>query len=80
MQAVVDNVKNLIRAKGLKQKFVAEKMGLSPQEFSNILTGRKKFTTEYVVPVCNALNITANELFGIKSQIEVRKEHNHDKT
>lgn len=67
MQAVVDNVKNLIRAKGLKQKFVAEKMGLSPQEFSNILTGRKKFETEYVVPVCNALNITANELFGIKT-------------
>ncbi len=65
MQAVIDNVKTLIRAKGLKQKFVAEKMGISPQEFSNILTGRKKFETEHVVPICNALNITANDLFGI---------------
>lgn len=67
MQTVVDNVKDLIRTKGLKQKFVAEKMGLSPQEFSNILTGRKKFETEHVVPICNALNITANDLFGIKT-------------
>ncbi len=65
MQAVIDNVKTLIRAKGLKQKFVAEKMGISPQEFSNILTGRKKFETEHFVPICNALNITANDLFGI---------------
>lgn len=62
---IIENIRSCIAKKGLKQNYIAEKAGFTPQEFSNILCGRKKFNTEYVVPVCRALGITANELFGV---------------
>ena len=65
MNEIIESVRNAIEAKGLKQCVVAERAGFTPQEFSNILCGRKTFRTEYVAPVCNALGITPNELFGI---------------
>lgn len=67
MQQIIDTIKKLINDKGLKHKYVAEQMGLTPQEFSNMLCGRKEFKTEHVVPICKALNITANDLFGLSN-------------
>lgn len=64
---VINNIKSVIKAKGLKQKYVAEKAGFTPQEFSNILNGRKRLEINYVHCVCDALNITPNELFDSNS-------------
>lgn len=61
----LENIRKFISDKGLKQKYVAEKAGFNPQDFSNMLNHRKEFKTAYVVPVCNALSITPNDLFGI---------------
>ena len=66
--SIVVNIKHYIKEKGLKQKYVAERLNMTQQEFSNILNGRKEFKTEYVVPMCNALGITANELFTSPEQ------------
>ncbi len=63
MNTVTNNIKTIIKAKGFKQKHIAEQLGLSEQNFSNILCGRKIFKTEYVNSVCRALEITPNELF-----------------
>lgn len=68
MNIVVDNIRAIIKANGLKQKYVAEKAGFTPQEFSNMLNGRKQFQTEYVNRVCNALSITPNDLFRVKNE------------
>ena len=65
MNEIIESVRSFIELKGLKQCAVAERAGFTPQEFSNILCGRKVFKTEYVAPVCNALGITPNELFGV---------------
>lgn len=64
MNIVIDNIKSIIKSNGLKQKYVAEKAGLTPQDFSDILNGRKRFEINYVVNICNTLGITPNELFG----------------
>ena len=63
MQEIINHIKQLITDKGLKQKYVAEQMGLSQNDFSNMMNGRKEFKVEYVVPLCKALGISANELF-----------------
>lgn len=63
----IKNIRKIINDKGLKHKYVAEKAGLKPQDFSNMLNNRKEFKTAYVVPVCNALGITPNDFFGITS-------------
>lgn len=61
----LENIRKIINDKGLKHKYVAKKAGFKPQDFSNMLNNRKEFKTAYVVPLCNALGITPNDLFGI---------------
>ena len=63
MQEIINHIKQLITDKGLKQKYVAEQMGLSQNDFSNMMNGRKDFKVEYVAPLCKVLGISANELF-----------------
>lgn len=63
---LIDNVKLLIKTSGLKQKVVAEKAGMTEQQLCDLLNGRKTFTSDYVCPLANALNVTPNVLFGIE--------------
>lgn len=63
METVVTNIKRIMAEKGLKQKFVAEKADFTAQQFSDLLTGRKKFDVTYVIPICRALDVNPNELF-----------------
>lgn len=37
----------------------------APEKFNALLRGRKRLTSDDVVPICKALGITPNELFGI---------------
>ena len=67
MNNAISNIRDIIRDKGYKQCVIAEKAGFSPQDFSNILCGRKVFKVEYVKSICIALEVTPNDLFGIKS-------------
>lgn len=64
MNVVTANVKKLIATRGIKQKYIAQKMGLSEPEFSNIMNGRKILKPEIVPLLCDALDVTPNELFG----------------
>lgn len=70
MNNVVSNVRDIIRDKGYKQCVVAEKAGFSPQDFSNMLCGRKVFKVEYVVSICKALEISPNDLFDMEAEDE----------
>lgn len=63
-KTIVTRLNELIRSKGYKQYVVAEKAGFTSKELSDLLNGRKTFKAEYVRPLCKALCITPNELFG----------------
>lgn len=63
MQSTAVKTKFIIESRGLKQKYVAEKAGFTPADFNNLLCGRKLFKADYVIPICNALGVTPNELF-----------------
>lgn len=67
MSTTAERVSQIIKAKGYKQCVIAEKAGFSPKDFSNLLCGRKTFKTEYVNPICNALGVTPNDIFGLNS-------------
>lgn len=64
---VIQNIRTIIKEKGVKQNFVANKAGFTPQEFNNILCSRQLLKTESIVNLCNALDITPNELFMFKN-------------
>jgi DNA-binding Xre family transcriptional regulator len=50
--------------KGLKQSSVAKKAGFKEQSFSLLMTERKVFRAEYVLPIAVALGVTPNDLFA----------------
>lgn len=68
MQTIALRVKAIIKEKGYKQYIIAKKAGFSPQDFSSILCGRKTFKADFINPICYALSITPNELFGIEAK------------
>lgn len=61
-----ENIKKIIRKKGMFKSAVAEKAGYDTKKFSNMLNGRKLVTDVDVMNIANALEVTPNELFGIK--------------
>ncbi len=63
---VAPNIKRIIKTNGLKQKIVAEKAGFKEKELSNMLNGRKLVSDIDILPLCIALGVTPNELFGVE--------------
>ena len=59
-----ENLKQIVKAKGLKVGFVAEKCGYSLNMFSSLMNGRKRISPLDVVKICEGLGITPNELFS----------------
>lgn len=66
--STAEMIYKIIDEKCLKQSAVARAAGYDPKKFNALLRGRKKMTSEDVVPICKALGVTPNELFGIEPQ------------
>lgn len=50
----------LISDKGLKQNYVADKIGISEQSMSALVHGHKKFTADIAIQIGNVLNVSPN--------------------
>lgn len=61
---IVFNIKHIIDEKGMKQGVVAKRAGFTPQEFSNIMNGRRKLLrVEHLPAIAFAIGIDVNTLF-----------------
>ena len=63
---VAKNIAGVIENKGLKQVYIAEKAGDSPQELNDMLNGRRLIKANDIARISLALGVDANYLFGIK--------------
>ena len=63
-QKTIDNIRRLIRTKGLKQTFVAEKAGLTDQQLTDILNNRRLLRVEHLEPLARALGVTIETLIS----------------
>lgn len=60
---IIQNIKNVIAKKGMRQGIVAASAGFSKQDFSNMLNDRRKLLrVEYLAPIAFALGVDVNEL------------------
>ncbi|MCM1219470.1 MAG: helix-turn-helix domain-containing protein [Lachnospiraceae bacterium] len=57
-------MRRLIRAKGLKQTFVAEKAGFTDQQLTDILNNRRLLRVEHLEPLARALGVTIETLIS----------------
>ena len=63
-ETVLNNIKNLISAKGMKQGTVAKRAGFSQSDFSNILNEKRKLLrVEHILPIAEALEVDVNALY-----------------
>lgn len=63
---IISNIECIIAEKGIKKRNVAEKIGLTAQQFSDMLRGRRTIKAADVILLCDALEISPNELFEYK--------------
>lgn len=64
--STAEKIGAIIKEKGFKQCAIANKAGFSARELNDLICGRKVFRADYVIPICCALDITPNDLFGIE--------------
>lgn len=61
---IPENIVRIIKSKGLKQSYVAEKAGYSRQQFSDMLNGRKIIKPCDAIAISNVLNVTMNDIYA----------------
>lgn len=64
MNEFTNTMKAIIKKAGYKNKFVAEKMGITERQLSDILNGRKIIDYKIILLFCQATDTEPNELFG----------------
>ena len=65
---ITNNIKKLREERGLKQLFVAEKLGISANYYSQIENGHRLPQVEHLLKIRNLFGVTLDELF-FKSEI-----------
>lgn len=58
------NITRIIKEKGLKQNFVAEKAGCTAQELNDMLNGRKIIKACDILKLSAAMGVTANDIYA----------------
>ena len=67
---VAENISSIIRRKGLKQVYIAEKAGFEKQQFNDMLNGRKIIKPCDALKIAEALGVTMNEMYGAAEENE----------
>lgn len=62
-RAISARIKYIISIKGLYQSYVANRIGVTEQQFSDMLNGRKVIRAEHVPIIAEALDVEPNDLF-----------------
>ena len=79
-EMIINNIKEIISEKGMKYGVVAERAGFTPQEFSNMLNGRKLLRAEYISYIAKALGVDPNTIYYLKSAWLKKKCHLSNKS
>lgn len=61
--SITDAIEEIIKQKGLKKSAVAKKIGLTPQQFSDMLNGRRIIKAWEIPLLAKALGVQPNDFF-----------------
>ncbi len=64
-QCLTKNLKEARKACGVTQKYMANKLFMTQQQYSRFENGVFELNYQQIVTICKILNITPNDLFGI---------------
>ena len=64
---LANNIARVIESRGIKQYVIAQKAGLSKQEFNDMLKGRRVIKACDIPLIAAALDLTPNDLYELPS-------------
>ena len=67
---VPENIERIIKEKGIKQYAVANRAGYTKQQFNDMLNGRKIIKAIDILAIAKALEVSPNDLYGIKENVD----------
>jgi putative transcriptional regulator len=70
MAIVKNNIRSILETKGLKQKFVADKAGISEQTLSNCINERFDISLNIAFQIARALEMKLEEIFTFEEDID----------
>lgn len=62
MDNITANINNVLKKKGVKQTFIAEKANINPAILSKILTGKRKMTGYELLIISDVLELDPRDL------------------
>lgn len=65
MDLIIDNIKEVIGAKGLKYKAVASMAEINTGRFYRIIQKTTPISCDEIAAVCHALDVTPNDIYGV---------------
>lgn len=70
MQDIRDKINTIIQDRAHKQSTIAERAGLTPMMFSDMLKHRRKLDANELFRVCDALGMTPNDVMDYQPKQE----------
>lgn len=69
-----DRIRNYLRENGIKQKFIAEKIGMNMQTLSGKLNKHIRITADDIEKICGVLNCSPNTFLKPRKELKKCKE------
>ena len=73
MKEMGQRIKNIRKKRSLKQSDLAEELGISTDQMSNIENGKSACKTDYIYQLVQILDVSSDYLFFGKEEITVNK-------
>jgi transcriptional regulator with XRE-family HTH domain len=61
-----EKLREMIDERGLKQKFIAEKIGISETALSQMLNGKQKIDVDTFLAIATVMHMTPDEIYSFK--------------
>lgn len=62
-EIITRNLKKMREKRGLKQKFIAEQLGISPNYYSQIENGHRQLQIEHILKLRSIFDVSLDEIF-----------------
>lgn len=65
---VLANIREILHKQGRKQKYLGEQLGMTEKATSELLNGTRVMRLDDLATIAEALDVTPNDLFGIRQE------------
>lgn len=67
METLGEKIKKILEEKGMSQRKLAQKMGISPSSLNQYVRGRKNVGLKVILNLCKTLDVSSDYLLGLET-------------